>query len=328
MAAKARQHTIPASFLARFSADTRPDRRERRIWVAQRNPKKVFSTTTGSTGFVRGEYGWLDSLWTEYERHLTSALNAISQADSSHIDGETWLKVLVPFVASLLVRGPEFEERFSTRLGPLAHLNDGDAKNPARALELQRILAPVLAARWIVFHTAGAGSLLASDVGWCSYRHPGGGIGIAIPIGRQTVLALLPRRTGAILVWSGERWMVPLEHHVLSQGSQLELNQRTSEHAYRHVFGSSRAEVETALTFLEAVSPLAEPFPFAPLGGLNGIANEFTWDRLPGVLGKAPEVLAKEGFEIDAKKVKAIWPDLVIFSHLVLTYPIFLRHCT
>jgi len=110
-----RQHYLPAAFLARFSVDPNPDLRRRVIVVGQRNPFAIFESAAEGVGFVRGlyEYG-LGDIWRAYEERLPAALDEISRTEATEIDGEIWLRVLVPFVAGLLLRGPDFEE-------PLAH---------------------------------------------------------------------------------------------------------------------------------------------------------------------------------------------------------------
>jgi hypothetical protein len=220
----ARQHYHPASFVARFSADHDPDVRRRRLFVAQRNGKP-FQVAAENAAFVRHLYKDLvDSIWTEYEERLPTALEALCYG-TTELDADTWLRVLVPFVAALLLRGPDFEKRFTERA--IRHFGDElrermeETAGEARVMELQRLLAPVLAARWVVMHASGDTPVITSDVGWAPYGDPvNGEMGFAIPLNPKTILGLVPRRTRFVLAWNGTGWSALIDHRELSGESR------------------------------------------------------------------------------------------------------------
>ena len=97
----------------------------------------------------------MDSVWGGYESRFAVALDGLI---SGSLDAAIWLRVLVPFVAGVLVRGPDFNHRFTRRTQGFQFTPDKDNINSVRLLELQRLLAPVLAARWQVFKTNGSES--------------------------------------------------------------------------------------------------------------------------------------------------------------------------
>jgi len=119
-------HYLPATFLAAFSADTSTNpRRERPVWAGDKRQHKTYRAPAARLGaennlytLVAGEYApqMVDEIWKEYERGLS---NAIGELIAGMVDARTWARVLIPFVACMLVRGPDFAERFGRRMGAL-----------------------------------------------------------------------------------------------------------------------------------------------------------------------------------------------------------------
>src|SRR5438105_4714605 len=186
MSPGARQHFLPASFIARFSEDPNPDPRRRVLYVAKRGGHEPFSVVAERAAFVRNLYSEsVDSIWTAYENRLPAALDAL--CIGAEVEADTWLRVVVPFVAALLLRGPDFEKRFQQRLAEVVP----DLKRPtggdARPFELQRLLAPVTAARWVVMHASGDSPIVTSDMAWAPYSDPmHAELGFAIPLDLHT----------------------------------------------------------------------------------------------------------------------------------------------
>jgi hypothetical protein len=94
----------------------------------------------------------VDEIWKEYERGLS---NAIGELIAGRVDARTWARILIPFVACMLVRGPDFADRFERRMAALEiddidGVHTADNVNMARLFELQRLLGPVAAAKWVV----------------------------------------------------------------------------------------------------------------------------------------------------------------------------------
>jgi hypothetical protein len=112
---------------------------------AENNLYKLFGQQT-----FGGTLNVVDDVWAGYERDLIRALDELSNpTGTTSINATSWLRTLVPFVASLFVRGKEFRERFRTRLdrvGAGGAFGDdqqrSDNVNMARLIEFQRLLAP------------------------------------------------------------------------------------------------------------------------------------------------------------------------------------------
>jgi len=84
----------------------------------------------------------VDETWREYKNGLSNAIEALIGV---RVDARTWARVMVPFVACMLVRGPDFAGRFGRRLAALGigDIDGGytpaDNANLARLMELQRL---------------------------------------------------------------------------------------------------------------------------------------------------------------------------------------------
>ncbi|MDT5172189.1 MAG: hypothetical protein QOD02_5567, partial [Mycobacterium sp.] len=206
------QHYIPASFLGRFSHDSERRMRERLVWALQQaqpsaqllaaerlgaeiNFYKLFGQQT-----FGGTLNVVDDVWAGYERRLIRALDELSNPrGTTSINATTWLRTLVPFVASLFVRGKEFRERFQTRLdrvgaggafGDDQHRSDN--VNMARLFEFQRLLAPTMAARWVVMHTDNSHPVITSELGFTFSVSRAGDQAIVVPVGPECILAVVP----------------------------------------------------------------------------------------------------------------------------------------
>lgn len=269
MAANPRQHYLPARFLARFSVDPNPDPRRRTLFVGQRPPGRTFQTVAERAGFVRGLYDdQLDEIWQGYEGPLPGALDQLSDGDTREIDAETWLRVLVPFAAALLLRGPDFEERFAERPVIKALGDRMQGRPDPRPFELQRLLAPVLAARWLVIHTQEDELLLTSDTGWAPFIEPTRKrVACAIPLDTRTVLALVPNAIRTVFVWNTSRWMTPVQQVTLAKDDYHIFRQNLADFASRQVFGPSSATIESVRENLDASPGVRwNPFHLLPSG--------------------------------------------------------------
>src|SRR6266566_6584470 len=121
----AKQHYLPASFIGRFSNEKKGSLRERTVWMLEKGTSRFVEKKAEDIGYLVNFYlhngtqtipnSKVDDIWGEYEKKLDSALTALSDFRQNSIDANTWLRVLVPFVASLFVRGPEFVDRFNDR---------------------------------------------------------------------------------------------------------------------------------------------------------------------------------------------------------------------
>src|SRR5665213_2879711 len=118
-------HYLPAGFLGRFSSEAGSTLRERKLSVIQEG--KVQSIRAEDIGCAPNLYllqgsqklepDTVDDVWSLYETNLDSAINELCNPKQKTIPANTWLRVLVPFVTGLFVRGPEFTERYESRPG-------------------------------------------------------------------------------------------------------------------------------------------------------------------------------------------------------------------
>ena len=131
------------------------------------------------------------------------------QLTERNLDARNWITVLIPFVAAMLARGPDFNNRFAARVGAFRD-RAVQSTNGARLIELNRLLAPIAAAKGIVMQVAPGGILITNDVAFTGQRHPGGEIGLAVPAGRKHVLGVIPRTRGAVAVAQGGTWNLSL----------------------------------------------------------------------------------------------------------------------
>jgi hypothetical protein len=117
-------HYLPAAFLARFSYEKSMPMRNRRVWVLRAGQTRAHPQRAEKVGFVNNLYylrspGFsspdiVDETWQGYEQRLGDALDILLDRSVPSIDAETWLRVLVPFVAGLFVRGPEFKKQYES----------------------------------------------------------------------------------------------------------------------------------------------------------------------------------------------------------------------
>jgi len=249
----AKDHYIPALLLGRFSNDLDDRVRNRTVYVCRRGSGRVRPSRVSRLGYVNNLYGAnnsslnVDSSLTGYERQLRTTLDRVERAHK--IDLETWLRVLVPFVASMFVRGFEFSERFEAR--PIvnavraAGLVDEDNTNRARLMEMQLLLAPVMCARWVVMHHRGQETFIINDLGLMGTRDvPRAESGWAIPIGLRTIIGIFPRQIATIAHHQRGSWVPVLEHREVGTHEFHGANQGMAHFATQWIAGCDPTTVE------------------------------------------------------------------------------------
>jgi len=325
-------HYLPATFLANFSIDdeTNP-RRDRIIFVGDKKNQNVFTVSAGNAGAINNLYTMLDyksdpeyleQLWQNYENELHVAIPRLIVGD---IDAKTWIRLLVPFVTCMLVRGPDFDVRFTGRIEAL--LGSSKSKeflgrnqiNGARILETQRLLFPVTSAKWIVVYAPGHEFILTNDLGYCPFIHPRVfDYGMAIPLGKRHVLAISPRRSGQILHFDGGKWRPRINYAENQFDNNNDLNRSIVSMAQRFIFSPT---YELAEKYLHEFSDLSRPIEPEQLGFIDGYhsrAYEFTWHRLAIFLEKNDKPIEKEEeFNLDWKFIFDGWnPPVIIPTNL------------
>ena len=326
-------HYLPATYLASFSNECTSPRRERTIAVGDKRSKRVFRASVAKIGAIQNFYSLadepekpqlLETAWRDYETNLA---NAVEQLITRKLDARTWAGVLVPFVAGMLVRGPDFNERFEVRIRSLGVSAGPDNTTRARYLELQRLLGPIVAAKWIVMKTRGGGSLITNDVGFAPFANLQRETGLVVPLGHAYVLGIIPRRRGAIVEARNGKWWPLIEHVELYPENHRDLNITLALGARRFIFGADESTVAHCLTQVDD-SPCGVPEP-GQLGFIFGplaMVHEFTWHRLTGVLTKPPDHEDAWKFDLDWKAIASVWkPPAVVFPLNLPEFPPALR---
>jgi len=272
------QHYIPAAYIGRFSADREGRHRDRVVWV-QRAEGRPYQAAARYVGKRPKQYDhdrqlfWrpgtkavdaagsgstltLDTIW-RYESRLTSALNALEDP-TGLLDGCLWAQVLVPFVSSLFVRGPDFATEFQARIpgatGPApdspepvpGSLSWRDNSLAGMAIEWQRLLAPVMAAQWTVFHGPSP-ILTTNDLGRClMFGLKPDVISYAVPLSPRSVLALTRRACREMLEWREDRWIAPISRRSAPDWGLEEGRRAIRAFAYHEVYGPTEESVRDA----------------------------------------------------------------------------------
>jgi hypothetical protein len=285
----AKQHYLPVAYLAGFSEDeaTLPRRRRRLV----QGDKKTLTCCTAPTerlAVIRDIYtlqdsrekaqNIIDNSWAGYESRLVTCIKRLTLGT---VDALEWAGVLVPFVTSLLLRGDVFRRRFTARAGDkrgilFRPMTTPDNINYARAIEVQRLLGPILAARWLVVKLPEGEGLITTDVAFAPFETQLGEFGIAIPLDHGHVLQLIPRTQGEIAVASNNKWYPILEHRTLLAGNYVQLDETLADTAERFIFGSSRTIVERYLRSTDKDRPPIEPLDVGFINSSLRIVHEFT----------------------------------------------------
>jgi hypothetical protein len=188
----------------------------------------------------------VDDAW-KYEPRLPKAIAALDDR-TVPLDGHTWAEVLVPFISSLFIRGPEFGDRYHYYRDKLPDLEEfipgfkyKDNANGGRLSEWQKIIAPVMSARWTVLHGSGEPVVITNDIGYCVSAPESGQY--AFPISPSSILVLERCMTRPILDWNGQQWTAPIEHHDVTDDELILYRQAMQDHAVKEVYGPTEEAV-------------------------------------------------------------------------------------
>ena len=306
------QHYIPAGFLGRFSNDVAvKSKRDRTIAVVnltRDNP--AFRTKASGVGGINNFYKIagnlndpqrLDQSWSGYETGLNTAIDDLI---AGTLSATAWSRIMVPFVTGLLVRGPEFDLRYTARPVVAAVselLDDPNQVNMGRVFEMQRLLGPILAGEWFIAKTSGKTPLITSDVGFIPFAYqPLNKSGIAIPLDQQHVLVVVARTKGRVIVERDGNWY-PLVCPVDLVDDDIDrINASVAQCAQRFLYAGETAEVEQYRShFDQSKLAVMEPALMGFSSGLNGRNHEFTWHRLISFLYQPPKISSNGEFPID-----------------------------
>lgn len=334
--AMSRDHYLPAAFMGGFSIDTSsPRARERPLWVGFRNDIVIpVLSSAQSVGFRRDFYtvadgaASVDAVWSGYESKLLGAIAELLDPTEDGVSAETWLRTLVPFVAGLFVRGPDFDRRFDARIAGVVDASSlawqKTNRNQARLLEMQRLLAPVMAARWVLVKFAANTSVVTNELGLALTGTLGSDKvqGWVVPLNSKAVLGILPTPGRRILVRRAGRWRSVIETVHLTRGGEAGLNESMAHAAREFVLGPTQSSVAELAPILSHKSPLSDselmqrwPFSHRML-----VVHDLEWFRIVSAVCDKDTSKHKH-FEVDAEVLAQGWVPPI---HLAVNLPPFL----
>lgn len=306
-----KDHYLPAALIARFSPDGSdvPVRRKR-VACARLGWRSSRMMAAESIGYVNNLYSIDDDRTTDeawrYEGALPGFLNLL--AGGHAISLSAWLRIGVPFVASIFVRGREFDERFKNRFSDAWKGSEHIQPNGARSIELQRLMAPVTAARWVVLHNGSSQAILNSDLGAVfmgdsETREVGWGI----PIDSQTILGVLPKDRRAIGRLRDDRWEAVIEHKWGANLNVVDLNDRIASSATEFVFGRDGTEIDARVGHLGQRTQSADTFLPWPYSSTDLRQFELEWHRISSIITPETSTAVDVDGEIDFEELKTYW---------------------
>ncbi len=295
-------HYIPAAYLGGFSASEDGPRRSRPIWCLRRGAHASFRTAPSRVGAVNGLYtlhqSWepdtLDEVWSFYERQLPRAIQSL-MTDPMTLSASAWLRVLVPFVTSLFVRGREFGERYTRRdveltttLKAAGRLSE-DHVNGGRVVEFQRLLAPVTAANWTLLRVEDPSvSFITSELGLTLVRHAAGAKepGYAVPLTPELAVMITPQQLRPIMSHLDGSWWPLIGQLAVTAADVTAINVSTASFSNEFLIARERRDLEAFAK--EWHGPPDEDWLTDGWTGTREekVAHEFDWHRLAGLVDK------------------------------------------
>ena len=128
-------------------------------------------------------------------------------------------------------------------------------------IEWQRLLAPIMTAKWRVVHGSGASPMCTSDAGRGLIPLPEGqGAHYCFPIDPVTVLVLERRQIRLVLEWSGNKWVAPIAHRN-APDEYFEFFRSAVQHtAFNELYGPTKESVRFPTDGFEPLNPLGPEF--------------------------------------------------------------------
>jgi hypothetical protein len=314
-------HYLPATHLASFSMDYKKQpRRKRSLVVGDLVEGRCFQSNAGNVCAINDFYpSMLDDIWKGYEARLAPAILSLLNRS---IDAKTLARVLVPFVAGLLVRGPDFNQRFELRLNQISMPNAETNTNGARMMELQRLLAPIASAKWIVLTVSGRGSTIINDIGFLpSLSTRTRESGVSIPLDLRHVLVLVPQRKRKLAELREEKWVPIIEYEVLEYNNHLALNSALAASAQRFIFGPNKEIISRYMPEKKTVNRVPEPEELGFISGKLAVVHEFAWHRFVGMLEESPFAQSSWNFDLVWGAIASDWTPAIIFPTNLPEFP-------
>lgn len=315
----ARDHFIPAAFLGRFSNDKGNPSRHRSMTVMRPGRRRPYQARAESIGFVNDLYSidfdtsvsqhgarFVDALWADYEARLPTALDMLAEGKC---DLDHWINVLVPFVASLLVRDRWYGERLAN-----AHCRDGAADgiedfvvdhtnlNLNRIIGRNGFMGRLLVSDWVVGTTSR--DLCTSDLGYAhlvdQVEHEGRSwdrVSVLVPVSRRILLVIRPEPYLRVLEWHGGQWGRQLNSFDKDTLEAAEVNAMIALYAQDFIAGSKQAvnSIDHALIAKnspDALQAIQEYWPYraktSELAGVWGALRQAVNGLPPSAIGATP----------------------------------------
>lgn len=266
------QHHYPAALLGQFGVMRGPNKRSRRriVAVAERGKEEIAQRRAERLGYSGGALRLyelttidcvgvtIDEQWAHVEQRIPKLVRALMGVDHGAMSPTLFVRTLVPLVAQLLVRHPDFEDRYRLRLqsysnrgGPV--LCTPDEVNRARAIDYLFLCGRLIHCEWRVLKSPTP--LVSSDLGFAGavYRTIEGATfppeapdesmgGYVVPLASNLAVFVHEGKSSYQL----ERAQVALTVSPLTPDKAEETNMTIAAWAPRQVFGKSQAVVRRA----------------------------------------------------------------------------------
>lgn len=320
------QHFIPAAHLGRFSWETQDRLRKRRVWTRDSRAPRSFPRRAEDLARQIGLYDFNDNsmgrcrtadiAWG-YESTLPQAIEQLVDAGSP-MDGEVWTSTLVPFVAALFIRGPNFKDLFEARFPPdflsAAIRSREDNATAARLIELQQLLAPVMTAQWTVLHFSRSIELVTSDTGWATATTPVGD-SYVVPLDRHTVLAVTPTIRRQILRRVDASWEAEVNHVQVDDREAAGLRRAIGAFAWHAVYGPTQDAVDDAGQDL-GQAPQIGPGLFGASGGIDLECHLYDYFRVMSAVASSGGEAQTAADNINWTAISGRWTAPVVVEVL------------
>src|SRR6266700_8064846 len=305
--------------------------RKRAVWIYSSKAQKLLLVSAETIGHRKGLYNLADGgtvdKW-KYEDQLGRVLDGLAHADTMTLDD--WIHVAVAFVAGLFVRGKEFNERYEsmTVIEELqqSRLISPDNTNFSRILRLQRQLAPVAAARWVVLHNQGDLSLVSNDLGLgLTQNLENGEVGWAIPIDTKTILGIFPRKFREIATYRDDRWYANVEHLYPDPMMFSGFNYQIACTATEFIFGPDKDSVKVLTKYVDDEGPDLPTLMEAPWAKMFSrqelTAHDTDWRIIASIanLNLTPDTALEHNFSLNDLDLKDKWFPPVFWLTINLT---------
>lgn len=331
-------HWLPATFIGRFSEDLNSKARHRRVWTLQRGESEPRRMTIVDVATKVDLYMLndgsppeaVDRTWSYYEPRLNGALTRLLGAprrdDISRVNTLEWLTVLVPFVTSLLVRGPDFDRRYEERLRTgnadglyrttsLAveeveryfeypdsyHLPDpptlrGSARqdnlNRARLAEMQRLLIHVATGKWTVLHAPSDGpELVLPDTGYLvgGPREREEDLVFTVPVGPRVALSIAFRWFGTLAISNRGTWETSIGHADLAARFVENANEASAVMSENTVIAGTPAQLRPLVSSMTDEHRPVETLPWLSVISRDAMwVVEREWAKLVSTIARYP----------------------------------------